>query len=112
MSEPFGRLARQLDESLPAGSELSTALRKLLEAKDAAVRAVLDLPATSVETPRMGEPNHPGSDNTRPVGSVVTEPGCSHPDCKLKHPHAGPAMLKARDAADEIVLPANTPQPG
>lgn len=110
VSEPFGRLARQLDESLPAGPELSTALRKLLEAKDAAVRAALDLSVTSVETPRMGEPN--GGSGLGSVGAVVTEPGCSHPDCKLKHPHAGPAVLKARDAADEIVLPANTPQPG
>lgn len=85
MSEPFGRLARQLDESLPTGPELSTALRKLLEAKDAAVRAALDLTTTSVETPRMGEPNHPGSGNTRPVGAAVTE---------------------------RVVLPAGTPQPG
>lgn len=23
----------------------------------------------------------------------MTEPGCSHPQCKLSHPHAGPAIL-------------------
>ena len=40
-SRPFGDLARQLDELLPDGAEKSTALRKLLEAKDAAVRAAL-----------------------------------------------------------------------
>jgi hypothetical protein len=41
-SEEFGVLARKVDNSLPAGPETSTALRKLLEAKDAAVRAALD----------------------------------------------------------------------
>jgi len=41
VSKPFGDLARQLDQSLPNNPEKSTALRKLLEAKDCAVRAVL-----------------------------------------------------------------------
>lgn len=40
-SKPFGDLARQLEESLPANPEKTTAFRKLLEAKDCAVRAVL-----------------------------------------------------------------------
>lgn len=44
-SKPFSDLAHELDTHLPAGPELSIALRKLLEAKDAAVRAALsDLP--------------------------------------------------------------------
>ncbi|CAL9665355.1 hypothetical protein SUDANB145_07401 (plasmid) [Streptomyces sp. enrichment culture] len=48
VSAPFASLANQLAESLPAGPELSVALRKLLESKDAAVRAALDLaPAPS-----------------------------------------------------------------
>ena len=39
-STGFGReLARQLVEALPRNAERSVALRKLLEAKDAAVRA-------------------------------------------------------------------------
>ena len=41
-SQGFGELARRMDELLPAGPEKSTALRKLLEAKDCAVRAALD----------------------------------------------------------------------
>lgn len=41
VSRPFGVLARQMDELLPKNPETSTALRKLLEAKDAAVRAIL-----------------------------------------------------------------------
>ncbi|MFD3802653.1 hypothetical protein ACFWTC_03270 [Streptomyces sp. NPDC058619] len=41
VSSPFSVLARQLVDSLPPGPELSVALRKLLEAKDAAVRAAL-----------------------------------------------------------------------
>lgn len=38
-------LAHQLDASLPDVPEKTVALRKLLEAKDAAVRAALDVPA-------------------------------------------------------------------
>lgn len=44
VSMPFSELAHQLAASLPLGPELSVALRKLLESKDAAVRAALDLP--------------------------------------------------------------------
>ena len=40
-SEPFAALAEQLDQALPDGPEKSVALRKLLESKDAAVRASL-----------------------------------------------------------------------
>jgi hypothetical protein len=42
-SARFHGLALEIDEHLPAGPEKSTALRKLLEAKDAAVRAALDV---------------------------------------------------------------------
>lgn len=42
ISRPFGDLARHLEATLPPGPEKSTALRKLLEAKDAGVRAALD----------------------------------------------------------------------
>jgi hypothetical protein len=41
VSRPFGDLARQLVDTLPSNPERSTALRKLLEAKDCAVRALL-----------------------------------------------------------------------
>ncbi|MFT9772106.1 hypothetical protein [Brevibacterium casei] len=41
-SEKFAALAAEVDGALPDGPEKSTALRKLLEAKDAAVRAALD----------------------------------------------------------------------
>lgn len=41
-SFPFAELARWIEDTLPGGAEKSTALRKLLEAKDAAVRAALD----------------------------------------------------------------------
>jgi hypothetical protein len=42
VSEPFGRLASKMDEDLPDGPEKSAGLRKLLEAKDCAVRAMLE----------------------------------------------------------------------
>ncbi|WP_407301857.1 hypothetical protein ACHQJB_14980 [Raoultella planticola] len=41
VSKPIGDLAKQLDDSLPDGAEKSAGLRKLLEAKDALVRAKL-----------------------------------------------------------------------
>ena len=41
VSRPFGDLARKVVETLTPGPERSTALRKLLEAKDAAVRALV-----------------------------------------------------------------------
>lgn len=42
VSKPIGDLARQMDENLPDGAEKTTGLRKLLEAKDAFVRAKLE----------------------------------------------------------------------
>lgn len=41
VSKPIGDLAQFMDESLPDGPEKSAGLRKLLEAKDALVRAKL-----------------------------------------------------------------------
>lgn len=43
VSESFGDLANWLEQTLPRGPEKSVALRKLLEAKDAAVRSALDM---------------------------------------------------------------------
>lgn len=42
VSEPFAKLADLIVQILPRNSMRTTALRKLLEAKDAAVRARLD----------------------------------------------------------------------
>jgi len=51
ISEPFfalaHKVARDAPDTLFAGAETATALRKLLEAKDAAVRAALDAPKTT-----------------------------------------------------------------
>ena len=41
VSKPFCELAEHLDKSLPEGAEKTVALRKLLEAKDCAVRSVI-----------------------------------------------------------------------
>lgn len=41
VSEPFWSLAHKIVETLPRNPERTVALRKLLEAKDAAVRAKL-----------------------------------------------------------------------
>lgn len=41
VSEPFGELARHIVRTLPRNPERTVALRKLLESKDCAVRAML-----------------------------------------------------------------------
>lgn len=42
VSKPFGELAAKIVETVDSGPERTVALRKLLEAKDAAVRAKLN----------------------------------------------------------------------
>ncbi len=44
VSAPWGALAWKAARTLPSNAETSTALRKLLEGKDAAVRAALAIP--------------------------------------------------------------------
>lgn len=41
VSKPFGDLAQQIVDTLPRNPERTVAMRKLLEAKDAAVRALV-----------------------------------------------------------------------
>lgn len=41
VSKPIGELAKEMDATLPDSAEKSVGLRKLLEAKDALVRAKL-----------------------------------------------------------------------
>lgn len=41
ISRPFGELAKEVAERAPHSAETTVALRKLLEAKDCAVRAAL-----------------------------------------------------------------------
>lgn len=42
VSAPFGALAQSIVDTLPSCAERTVALRKLLESKDAAVRAALE----------------------------------------------------------------------
>lgn len=42
VSMQFNRIANYINDNLPSGSEKSTALRKILEAKDSAVRSALE----------------------------------------------------------------------
>lgn len=51
ISKPFGDLANQICETLPANPERTAGLRKLLEAKDCIVRARLyrELPPADAE---------------------------------------------------------------
>ena len=52
-SRPFCKLAQHIVETLPRNAERSVALRKLLEAKDAAVRANVGSVAEKPRTPRQ-----------------------------------------------------------
>jgi hypothetical protein len=51
VSKPFGDLAHDLVRGLPRNPERTVALRKLLESKDAAVRAMLFTPDTAPSLP-------------------------------------------------------------
>jgi hypothetical protein len=56
VSEPFGSLAQFIVAQLPRNPERTTALRKLLEAKDAAVRAnPYTNPGIEITDPKLGE---------------------------------------------------------
>lgn len=62
-SQLFFRLAQTLVTTLPRNAERTVALRKLLEAKDAAVRANLPVPgskAPMASEPKPGEPVETG----------------------------------------------------
>jgi len=65
VSTPFAALASRIVHTLPRNAERATALRKLLEAKDAAVRAAIARPLApliaaeasceTIEGPKQGE---------------------------------------------------------
>lgn len=65
-SKPFCDLAEHIVTSLPRNPERTVALRKLLEAKDAAVRANLPAPelkdrgTVALASPDLGEPREVG----------------------------------------------------
>lgn len=54
VSKPFFELANAMNERLPNNPEKSTAIRKLLESRDCAVRAILYNPPAEEKT-RAGE---------------------------------------------------------
>ena len=56
VSSPFGELAHKLVTSLPRNQERTAALRKLLEAKDAAVRALLAVDPIQPDKPPPPRP--------------------------------------------------------
>ena len=49
VSKPIGELAKKMDQTLTDSAEKTVGLRKLLEAKDCLVRAMLDLDEPKVE---------------------------------------------------------------
>lgn len=59
VSRPFAELAHTICETLPGSAERTVALRKLLEAKDAAVRAKLYKPREDLAAPPPAPPPTP-----------------------------------------------------
>jgi len=51
ISSPFAVLAEFMLQNIPAGAEATEAMRKLLEAKDCAVRAFIDSEPTALKEP-------------------------------------------------------------
>lgn len=86
--------------------------------------ATLHLPWASVTHQRL--PHGPGTfedvpakvteelrrqaTEVQPVASVETMPGCSHRDCVLDHPHAGPAVVSPGASAHSRRYLADTPE--
>lgn len=56
VSQPFCELARWIERTLPRNAERTVALRKLLEGKDAAVRAMIATPPPSKPPAESPEP--------------------------------------------------------
>ena len=87
----------------PATGPLHDAVRTAALAYATALAAVVPagrhraLALTSVQESMMWANAGIACDTPRPEGPVATEPGCSHPECTLTHPHAGPAVLRARE---------------
>lgn len=84
ISAPFRRLALRVSDGSTAGPETTTALRKLLEAKDCAVRAVLHESIAAPDPPIIDCPRckypHPEDDNA-PEGPTVALVDSACPVC-------------------------------
>lgn len=74
VSKPFGDLAHNLVDTLPSNPERTVALRKLLEAKDCAVRAFLDKPATE-SGDRHHEAKAAAMTGSAPHEGLMVDPG-------------------------------------
>lgn len=60
-------------------------------------------PATDEQHTPPAEPavdEQPTPTEPPAAAPVATEPGCTHPQCVLEHPHAGPAVLDTPAAVD------------
>ena len=76
VSMQFHHLAHELADRLPDSAELTTALRKLLEGKDAAVRAAIDARDPAVQAPSrplVQSMRHDSLSRTFTVGVAVAD---------------------------------------
>jgi len=92
----FAELARQVEAMLPVGPEKSAGLRKLLEAKDCAVRAARDLPSDA-DVGRTAEDIHAAAQRVIDEDAVRNPEGHPCRDCGQiyrNHPHGGCAVWR------------------
>ena len=110
VSAPVGELAHEMVAMLPDGPELTTGLRKLLEAKDCLVRAALDATITR-SAPGSGPagpatpPGRVAEAMTGPDGLPVASVRCTvllggELRCARFYGHLGPHELPTGEAFD------------
>lgn len=102
VSAPVGELAREMVELLPDGPELTTGLRKLLEAKDCLVRAAIDadLPVMTRATVRDGSSELPSRcpHRVQYVNAHSISGRAEWLECAMPARHAG-RLHRTRDGA-------------
>jgi len=110
VSMQFHHLAHELADRLPDSPELTVALRKLLEGKDAAVRAALDAGGVQASRPAAGVAQQitvhvaDGQDPAelgRQVAEQVRHHGRTHGDRSAAEQSVAPAPARPEDVKQE-----------
>jgi len=101
VSKPIGDLAHELVDLLPDGPELTTGLRKMLEAKDCLVRSALDVPPEQLASSRALEVPIPCPFRALELGAVRGRDRAGWLECSLPAGHDGTVHRTADGEAFE-----------
>lgn len=110
VSMQFHHLAHELADRLPDSPELSVALRKLLEGKDAAVRAALDAGGVAADRPVVQQVTHSRMEQRLTVELQV--PDGLTPEQLAQQVAREVAARIDRSAAEQSQLRVNGAPPG